>query len=277
MTERVSEPDPAGVPPLDLGAIERRLARLTPRERTARLARAEAALLGGEEALTVSSTPVPAATPRDSSDRAIDALRRHGTLKRFQPKQLLLPADTASEEVLLIESGLVKVLVSGEHHTKLIAGFHGPGELIGELGAILGQPRDSIVVAHTEGSAVHVPCPEFLTLLGTNPDVLRLVSSSLRRRLRPVENHGVPAAFLDIPARVARQLLDWAKVRGEQTEAGVLIHGLSKAELARSLESSVKTVDAVLNDLRDKGLITTRHKGYLLFDPARLIEVYNEA
>ncbi|GAA2802974.1 MULTISPECIES: Crp/Fnr family transcriptional regulator [Crossiella] len=207
---------------------------------------------------------------REDAVRAV--LRRYGRSRDFHRQQTLLSEGAESDEVLLIEQGLVKVLLSGGNGTELIAGFYGAGELIGELGVIEEVPRSATVIAHTAGSAVHVPRAVFLSLMRTNQDVLLLVNSTLQRRLRNADHRGLSVAFQDVPTRVAKQLLSWADDRGEQTEHGVAIRGMSQKELAQSVGASAKTVDAALKRFRAQGLVRTSRLRYLLPDPRRLAE-----
>ncbi|MBP2473979.1 CRP/FNR family cyclic AMP-dependent transcriptional regulator [Crossiella equi] len=207
---------------------------------------------------------------REDAVRAM--LRRNGRVRDFHRQQTLLSAGAESDEVLLIESGQVKVLLSGGNGTELIAGFYGPGELIGELGVMYAEPRSATVIAHTAGSAVHVPRATFLSLIRTNQEILLLVNSTLQQRLRSADNRGLAVAFQDVPTRVARQLLHWAKLRGEHTDQGVVIRGMSQKELAQSVGASAKTVDAALKRLRAERLVETGRLRYLLPDPRRLAE-----
>lgn len=208
---------------------------------------------------------------REDAVRAV--LRRHGRTRDFHRHQVLLSEGADSDEVLLIEQGLVKVLLSGGNGTELIAGFYGAGELIGELGVLEQAPRSATVIAHTQGSAVHVPRAVFLSLTRTNQEILLLVNRTLHQRLRSSDRRGLSVAFQDVPTRVAKMLLSWADSRGEQTEHGVAIRGMSQKELAQSVGASAKTVDAALKRLRAEGLVETSRLRYLLPDPHRLAEL----
>lgn len=176
----------------------------------------------------------------------------------------------ASDEVLLIESGSVKVVLSAENGSESIVGLYGDGELIGELGVISDQPRSATVVAHLPGSAVHVPRVAFLRLMEQDMDTLVLVNDTLRRRLHNADHRQLAMAARDVPTRVAAQLLTWARKFGEQVERGLRVQGMTQRELAQVVTANEKTVDAALQQLRSAGLVETGRRSFLIPDPALL-------
>lgn len=202
--------------------------------------------------------------------RVRQTLRGVGRPQSFRRGDFLMTAGAPSGEVLLIESGSVKVVLAAENGSELIAGIYGPGELIGELGVMSGRPRSATVVAHLDGSAVHVPRESFLRLLEHDRDILVLVNDTLRRRLHNADHRQLAIASRDVPTRVAAQLLAWAKAYGEDTGAGLLVRGLTQRDLAQVVTASEKTVESALKLLRSAGLLKTWRRSYLLPDPGLL-------
>jgi CRP/FNR family cyclic AMP-dependent transcriptional regulator len=202
--------------------------------------------------------------------RAKETLRRVGHTRPFHRDEFLMRYGDRSDEVLLIESGAVKVVLSAENGSESIVDLYGPSELIGEMGVISGQPRSATVIAHIDGAAVHVVRDVFLRLQDEDHDVLVLINHALRRRLQNADHRHLAIASRDVPTRVAAQLLAWAKAHGEPTRAGLLVQGLTQRELAQAVTASEKSVDAALKLLRSEGLVETRRRRYLLPAPDQL-------
>ncbi|ONI78586.1 hypothetical protein ALI144C_27595 [Actinosynnema sp. ALI-1.44] len=205
-------------------------------------------------------------------EQAIDHLREAGQRRSFDRADRLMTIGASSEEVLLIEAGAVKVLLSAGDGSELIVDLYGQGELIGELGVLSGRPRSATVVGHTAGAAVHIPGVRFRELARRHADVLLLVNETLDRRLRNADFRQLAMASREVPNRVAYQLLSWAKDHGERTPDGLRVQGITQRELAQSVNASDKSVDAALQLLRSDGLVRTGRLWYVLPDARRLAE-----
>nr|WP_052478604.1 Crp/Fnr family transcriptional regulator [Kibdelosporangium sp. MJ126-NF4]CEL19377.1 transcriptional regulator, Crp/Fnr family [Kibdelosporangium sp. MJ126-NF4]CTQ94824.1 transcriptional regulator, Crp/Fnr family [Kibdelosporangium sp. MJ126-NF4] len=205
-------------------------------------------------------------------EQAIAQLRDAGQRRSFDRTDRLMTIGAASEEVLLIESGAVKVLLSAGDGSELIVDLYGRGELIGELGVLSGRPRSATVVGHMAGVAVHIPGGRFRELARRHAYVLLLVNETLDRRLRNADCRQLAMASREVPSRVAYQLLSWARAHGEHTRDGLRVQGITQRELAQTVNASEKSVDAALRLLRSDNLVRTGRCLYLLPDARRLAE-----
>ncbi|MCE7003178.1 Crp/Fnr family transcriptional regulator [Kibdelosporangium philippinense] len=205
-------------------------------------------------------------------EHAIEHLRRAGQRRQFDREDRLMTIGAASQDVLLIESGVVKVSLSAGDGSELIVDLYGQGELIGELGVMSGRPRSASVVGHISGVAVRVPGVRFRELARQHADVLLMVNETLDRRLRNADHRQLAMASREVPNRVAYQLVIWAKEHGEQTADGLRVRGITQRELAQTVNASEKSVDAALQLLRSDHLVQTGRLWYLLPDVRRLEE-----
>ena len=152
-------------------------------------------------------------------------LRTHGRSAPFRGGDLLVVAGDDSDEVLLIEAGSVKVVLPGQNGVDSILGFYGPGDVLGEMGVLWDRRRSATIVARTNGRAVHVDGARFLALADEDPEVLRFVTDLLRERLARADRRQEYRASMDVPARLARQLLDLAREYGEPSGPGFVVRG----------------------------------------------------
>lgn len=202
--------------------------------------------------------------------RARHALRSSGRPISFARGETLISLGARDDDVLLIESGSVKVILSESSGAQLFAGLYGTGELIGELGVLEQQPLSATVTAQSSGSAVRIAAPAFRRLAGRNRDVLLLVNTILRERLYQADHRQLSIAARDVPTRVAGQLLRWAREFGEPAGTGLAVNGIRQEDLAKAVVASAKSVDAALRVLRTAGLVQTSRLHYELPDPALL-------
>lgn len=212
----------------------------------------------------------PGGNDEDALERVHAELRELGTRRGFRRLERLIHGGDESDEVLLIETGVVKVILRNESGSELILGFYGSGELIGEIGVLNGGPRTASVTAHTNGSAVHIPGSRFRSFLTSHNTALFLVVGTLQERLRNADRWRLDHASLDVPTRVARQLLVWARTCGQTTERGITIRGLSQKDLAQSIAASERTVEQALRLLREARLVSTGRGMFVLPSPSGL-------
>jgi CRP-like cAMP-binding protein len=171
------------------------------------------------------------------------------------------------DEVVLIESGVVKVMLPTGTGSDVVTGLYGPGELLGELGVLHFQPRSATVIGHRNGIATHVGGAIFRDLAYHDRDVHALVDATQRRRIHNADQRQLAVASMDVRSRVIRQLSEWAESHGERVDGDLVVRGLSHRDLAGAVLASEKHVDAVLHDLRAAGLVRTSRMCFVLLDP----------
>lgn len=187
----------------------------------------------------------------------------------FRRGEKLLAAGANSRDVLLVESGLVKVTLHDITGAKTVAGLFGMGELLGELGVIWQRSRSADVIALTSGGVVRVSSPTFLRLRRESSDVRELLDATWRRRQEDADDRQLAQAK-EVPTRVVLSLLKWAERFGLQTDEGVVLRGLTQRELAQAVCASAKSVEAVLRELRAAGLVVTGRRTYRIPSLLRL-------
>ena len=198
-----------------------------------------------------------------------DRLRAVGRPVVFRRGDRLIVAGTASDDVWLLESGLVKVALADLDGMELILAFLGGGNLVGELSALGSGIRSAHVVALRSGRAVRVSGRHFARMRTTHPEVLELVDRTWRKRQQVTDDRHRDSAR-DVTSRLAISLLRWARDFGEPTEHGLLTRGISQRDIAQAITVSDKSVEAALRTLRAAELVKTRRLSYLIFQPARL-------
>lgn len=205
---------------------------------------------------------------RDEEVRnARQTFRELGVRQAFHRGDVLMRAGEPSTEVLLIETGAVKVVLSAENGTESVANICGPGELIGEMGVAERRPRSATVIAYLDGVATHVSAVNFHAALMRHHELMLLLNHTLQDRLQRSDRTRLAFAAHDASTRVGWQLLEWARVHGRPVAGGLLVTGLSQRDVAQVVAASVKHVEAVYRALRSAELLRTGRRWYLLPAP----------
>ncbi|MBW4721744.1 Crp/Fnr family transcriptional regulator [Saccharothrix obliqua] len=211
--------------------------------------------------------------PDHAADRGRAEVRAAGRSAPFRRGDRLITAGTPSDEVLLVESGLLKTLLPG-HGVEPLVGLAGRGDLTGELGVVHGRPRSAHVVALSAGRAVHLAASAFLRLRDQNEDVRALVDHTILKRLHDADERRLTQT-MEVGSRVAAVLLKWVTEQGRRTDHGLRLDGLSQRDLADAVAASEKSVETALGGLRARGLLRTSRLSFTLTDPPALSRLLN--
>jgi CRP/FNR family cyclic AMP-dependent transcriptional regulator len=199
------------------------------------------------------------------------ALRDRALPRRFRKGQALFHEGGPSDRVLVLLSGRVKVSTVTEQGREIVLAFRGPGDLLGELSAIDGQPRSASVAAIEPVEALAVTAIDFRAFLSEHPEVALFLLETVSRRLRDADRKRVEFGAHDTIGRVAARLLELAEEYGQQDPRGIRIGlPLSQEELAGWTGASREAVSKALQALRRPGWVVTERRRIIVCDSEAL-------
>jgi CRP-like cAMP-binding protein len=197
---------------------------------------------------------------------------------------LMRPRPYAKDEVIylrgdpgtafyVIASGKVKIALTSPDGKELILRRLGPGGFHGELALLDDEPRSADAVA-TEASVLLVLQRDaFRQFLSEHPDLatklLGTVSQYLRRNAELIQD----ATFLDVPARLARILLELATEPGaaDLPPPGAIIPDrMKQGELAALVGATRESINKWLGSFEKQGLISYDKGQITLLRPSGL-------
>lgn len=232
-------------------------------------------LRGREGARILSASPVFAGL--DAGE--LEAVAARSTIRRFSRGEALTTHGGSVDWLIVIGKGRIKAVVPGTATTpELLLGVFLPGDVIGEIGIFENVPRVGSHIAVVESEVLLVPKDELLALLDRRPLVSRRLLEAVCTKLRLAVDLGLGLRSLDLPSRFYRRLLYLAKGDSLRDENGLRIqHGLSQQELADSIAASRETLNRLMGEWKDAGLITYG-RGYLVIrDPDAMARLLPDA
>jgi CRP-like cAMP-binding protein len=200
----------------------------------------------------------------DEADReaVLTAARR----RRYRRNEALFHEGDHGDSLHLIADGHVAVRVTtplGEVATLRIAS---PGEHLGELAVLSPAPRNATVVALGDVETLSIQKVDFDDLRRRHPAVDRMAMEGLVTEVRRLAAQLEEAMYVPAPARVLRRLLDLVARFGRTIP-------LTQDDLAGLAGTSRKTVNEVLGDAQEQGLVRVGRGEVGVLDPAALEEV----
>ena len=189
----------------------------------------------------------------------------------FQAGDVIFKKGDPGDAMYVIVRGQVKVVLpSGDGNEALLATMD-DGDFFGELSLIDGEPRSATIVAlqHTETIVLHRD--GFQDFLRETPEVAIEMLQALSRRLRQSDEFIADAAFLDVPGRLAKKLLEIADKYGRAVPTGIAIGlRITQRDLAAMIGATRESVNKHLQSFRAQGLISTDDRRVVVKDREKL-------
>ena len=211
--------------------------------------------------------PEPRVDQPDLPGGPLDAAFVSGRLQRLRLGTVLFTEGDASNRVILLLSGRVKVSSFSEDGHETVLGFRGAGDVLGELAAIDGEEHLASVTVVEAGEALVLPAERFLAALQEQPGLALVLLRSIVGRLRDADRKRAEFTALDVVGRVAHRLVELADRYGEPAEDGIRIDlPISQRELAGWVGSSREAVNKALQQLQHRGLISAERRHLTVID-----------
>ncbi len=192
-------------------------------------------------------------------------VKASGRPRRWDRGATVCSEGDTSDWVLVITSGRAKVSSHTAAGTEVVLAVRGPGALIGDMGAISGEPRSATVTALEPLEGIVIG--DFTGFLHKQARIAVLLLEMMIGRLRDSDRKRIEYGAFDTTGRVATRLLELADRYGERTAAGVRVAlPLSQDELAGWTGASREAVSKALRSLRDRGLIETGRRRVVIHD-----------
>jgi CRP-like cAMP-binding protein len=207
---------------------------------------------------------------RDVAPEALDQLARCVRRRSYHRGEVIFHQGDPGDTMHLVRGGRVKVVIPSETGDEAVLAILGPGECFGELAIIDGGPRSASVVAMEQVDTLVLGRQDFLAFFRSNIEAAERLVVNLARTIRRVNEDVADLAFLDLPGRLAKKLLDLAESHGEPTDGGKGIEisvPLTQEELAGMIGATRPSVNKVLGWYEDQGAIQRRGRKIAILKP----------
>lgn len=217
------------------------------------------------------------------SEPELDQVAELAKVRSYSARSVVVTQGEPALALFVILRGRLKVASCGPDGRDTVLGIMGEHEVFGEIALIDGGPRSATCTAVEPCELLVLERPLFLKLLESSPGISLKLLHVLAQRLRRLSQRSEDAAFLDVPSRLARSLLDLATRFGESGRPGSsgirLTIKLSQQELGELVGATRESVNKHLNDWTRQGLLKLQGGSMIIADIAgvrRLARVADE-
>ena len=215
----------------------------------------------------LNSVPIFANLKPEQLQSLPDKLRR----RHYQRGEVIFHQDDPADRMHIIIEGRVKISITSEDGREKDIALFQPRDCFGEMALLDGSNRSATATAIEPSDTMVLFRQDFLDFMSENPEVTSDVTTLLTKRLRNVNQMLGDVVFLDVPTRVAKQLLSLAENYineddGEASPEGAIVVPIGQEELARLVGASRETISRALKSYRRLGIVTTSHRRITITD-----------
>ena len=154
--------------------------------------------------------------------------------RRYQRGEVIFHEDDPADRMHIVVDGRVKISIASEDGRERDIALFQSGDCFGEMALLDGSNRSATATAVDATETMVLFRQGFLDLLGENSELVADVNTMLVQRLSNVNQMLGDMVFLDVPTRVAKQLLALAETYAEDAKPGdQIVVPLGQDELAR--------------------------------------------
>jgi CRP/FNR family cyclic AMP-dependent transcriptional regulator len=203
----------------------------------------------------------------------LSQLTRSLRRRTFQRGEVIFHQGDPGDTLHLMQKGRIKVVLPAESGDEVLLAILGPGNCFGELALLDGESRSATVVAIEPVETLTLGRSDFMAFVRANPETAERLMINLAHIIRKVNEDVADLAFLDLPGRLAKKLLDLAHDHGQPMPGGDGVEisvPLTQEELAGMVGATRPSVNKVLGWYEDQGAIQRRGRKIAIFKPEAL-------
>ena len=191
--------------------------------------------------------------------------------RRFRRGEVIFHQGDIGDSLQVVTAGSVKIFLSSPEGEEAIIATLRPGEFFGELALLDGAPRSTTATAIEPSETLALPRERFLELLPEDPRIVQALLQALAGELRRLTGHVEELHFLDLPGRLAMRLVRLARDADPAARGRVeLDWPYTQSELAGMIGGTRQSVNRLLSQLADSGLLTIERDALIIQDLAQL-------
>jgi CRP-like cAMP-binding protein len=218
----------------------------------------------------------PLFAPLSARERA--EVEKRLVRRRYERDEYLFFEGAPAEWLVVVVRGRVKMIKHSESGRETILSTFGPGQIVGEVGVLVGDAYPATAQALEPTLATSMRRSEYVDLIRTHPDLAWALITELGRRLQRAHETIHSLAVEKVERRVARVLLRMAAASGERLEGGAvrITVALSRQDIADMAGTVLETAIRTMSKFQKQGFVESREGHIVLVRPHQLVAIAEE-
>jgi CRP-like cAMP-binding protein len=194
-------------------------------------------------------------------------LAKRLVIRRFSAGQIIFHHGDPGGLLYIIISGKVKIAHSTPEGQEALLAILGEDDFFGELALLDDSPRSATAEAIQPTETLTLHRDDFMNFISNNPVFALHVLQTLGRNIRRLNSQLSDVFFLDLPARLARTLLNLAYQHGRVTVDGITIDlALTQTDLAEMTGATRVSINKAIGRFRREGWVETKGRKFIILN-----------
>ncbi len=191
--------------------------------------------------------------------------------RKFRKGEVVFHEDDLGDSLHLLDRGRAAVRISTPQGDHVIVNIIGPGSFFGEQALVGGDNhRSATVIALQPLETLALRRVDFDRLRAEHPMVDSMLVTALSERVNRLTDHLLEALFATAEKRLCRRLYELTNTYIVAGNGGPVSIPLTQEELASLAGTSRPTVNRVLQELVQAGIVVVRRGSVDVLDDSRL-------
>jgi len=204
-------------------------------------------------------------------DAALAGIARTLRKRRFRRGEVIFHQGDTGDTLEIVASGSVKIVLASEEGEEAILATVQPSQTFGELALLDGAPRSASAIALEPSETWQLPRSTLRNLMDEDPALRDAMFASLASVLRRITGQVEELHFLDLAGRLATRLGRLARAQDPTAQEVTLDWHLTQSDLAAMIGGTRQSVNRLLNDLVDEGLVRVDKDTLVILDVDALL------
>jgi CRP-like cAMP-binding protein len=196
----------------------------------------------------------------------------------YEKDEYLFWEGEPAEWLVFVTEGQVKMIKHSESGRETILATFGPGQIVGEVGVLVGEVYPATAQALETTSTLNLRKHDYVELVQRYPDLAWALIQELGHRLQRAHETIRSLAVERVERRVARVVLRMANRAGERLDDGAvrITVPLSRQDIADMAGTVIETAIRALSKFQKQGFVETREGHIVLLKPHQLVAIAEE-
>lgn len=193
--------------------------------------------------------------------------------KKFKKGEYIFLPEEDADKIYFLTSGSVKIGSYGDSGREITKAILGPGEVFGELSIISSDKRRDFAYVMEDSTACEITRHEMTGLMREHNGLELFMLNVFGSRRLQMERRLESLVFRDSRSRIIDFLIELVAKKGQRVGYEHVVRKfITHQEIANLTATSRQTVTTVLNELRNKELLTFNRRRLLIRDLEKLKE-----
>ena len=201
---------------------------------------------------------------RELKEKSMMELNNISSMKEVEKNQPIYFPNEPSNAIFFLKTGRVKISKYNSDGKEMIMAFINPGEVFGEMAYLQEGERTDIALTAEPSLICAINKNDFAEFIEKNPALNLKLTRIIGLKLKSYSERIEDLIFKDAKQRVVSFILKLAEKNGKKIGTQIFVKPFLKhQDIANLTACARQTVNDVLTDLREKGIID--------FDRKRLV------